>query len=131
MLKETYVCTTRNDGVYGISYGNTRVQSSNISKITENTAIVNIDREKEIIEEINECKRKIDIINNAVEHLDPLAKQVVKLRFIESMGWDFVSDEVMYSRRQCQNKANDGIEELAIVFYGDKALEQLRALNIS
>lgn len=108
----------------GISYEGTKVQTSNISKMTENTALKNIEDEQEIKAEIALCEKKTIIIEAAIDSLSPIAKQIIILRYKEKMLWIDVVDKVLYSERHCKYMLTDGIKELAVIFYGEKALEQ-------
>ena len=118
-----------NGGVRGVDYG-IKVSTSNINKITENTALRNIEDEKELIEEIQNCDRKISIIESAISTLDDLSARIINLRFKGRMPWIELSDEANYSERHCKLKYKEALNHLAVVFYGEKALEESRPSKV-
>ncbi len=123
-LEENLKMIRNNDGMFGVSYKNTRVQTSKINRITENTAIDNIENERELLKEIAACNKKMYTLKSALNPLKPLSKKVIKLRYELGKSWFEISDELLYSDRQCRNKLDDGISDLAIIFYGEKVLEE-------
>lgn len=129
-LKEQLEELKTNGGMKGVDYG-IKVQTSNINKLTENTALQNIDNEKEIIQEIQECDRKIRIIESAISKLDDLSVQIINLRFKGRMPWIELSYEANYSERHCKHKYKEALDNLAIVFYGDKAIDKTLKSKVS
>lgn len=101
-----------------------KVSTSNINKLTENTALQNIDDEKELIQEIHEYNKKIQIIDSAISKLDDFTKEVLRLKMKTKMQWLEIADELNYSERHCKYKYKEALESLAIVFYGDKAIDK-------
>ena len=112
-----------NSGIFGISYEQTRVQTSNINKMTENTALSNMDREYELQVEIIKCDEKIRIINDAIDQLPGLESQIVHMRYIKKFTWTKISIELYMTERNGRIYIKKGLANLAYFFYGDRALE--------
>lgn len=125
MLKSRLDDLKGNSGLRGLSLSNTSVQTSNISRQTELTALQNIDDEKEIIGDIKRCEKKIEILKAGISKLDPQIAEIITKRYIESKSWSKVEDEMFISERNGISKVNSGIETLAIIFYGDRVIDDI------
>ena len=112
-----------NSGIFGISYEQTRVQTSNINKSTENTALSNIDKEHELQIEILKCDEKIRVISDAIDQLEPMQSKILHMKFIKKFNWTKISIELYITERCGRHHQNFGIDNLAYLFYGDKAVE--------
>lgn len=112
-----------NDGVNGIDYSGDGIKTNGINKLVENTALKNIEDLKEIEKELVITKAKLNRLDSAIDSLLPVESQMVRLRYVNGLGWNEISSTTLYSLRSCQYKLNESIEKLTIVFYGLRALE--------
>lgn len=110
------------DGLKSVGYGSERIKTSNINNSTEQTALHNLDREKEIMDELSVCNYKIDVINAAIKKLPKDYFDILNLRFIKGYSWFEAVDELFISERTGRNRAHKGLESLAIIFYGERCI---------
>ncbi len=108
--------------ILGVTYGNTRVQSSGINKSTERNALWNVEDERELLLQILECDNKMKLINDAVDQVDEIYGQVIRLRYIENKNWYEIADALYISERGGRSRIEKGVKDLAYLFYGDRAL---------
>ncbi|BEP28799.1 hypothetical protein [Helicovermis profundi] len=112
-----------NDGICGIDYSsNSNVQTSNINKLVENTALKNLEDIEKIKSEILITNIKLNRLDSAINSLSKLESEITRYRYIDKLSWGEISSITLYSIRNCQYKSNDAICKLAIVFYGERAL---------
>lgn len=109
--------------IQGIDYSSERVQTSGLSKQTEETAIMNIQEKERILKMIAEEEIMIYRYQKAIDILGDMHRQVLKLRYFKGMDWVMVADELAYSREQCIRIGNEAVSTLAYYFYGQKALK--------
>ncbi len=112
-----------NDGVRGISYSGDGIKTNKISKIVEDTALENIFSKKKINEDISEVNRKLSRLDDAMESLIDIQKQVVVMRYVDGLAWTNLADELRYSERDLRRKLDSAVDNLAYIFYGSKAFE--------
>lgn len=112
----------KNSGMFGISYENTRVSSSNVISLTERTALNNWDKEKYYMMELEACHRKIQIIEGAIDQLNPNMSKILKYRYVKLYPWSKIVDEMYISERCGRSKVGEGLKALAVIFYGEKVL---------
>ncbi|MBI9014056.1 MAG: hypothetical protein JEZ08_17610 [Clostridiales bacterium] len=115
----------QNDGMRGVDYSGDGIRTSNINKMTENTALRNIEDKMEIEKEIVIAKAKLDRLDAAINSLPAIEAEIIKYRYQEGLSWFEVEDKTLYSERSCNRKLIDGICKLAVIFYGDEALEKI------
>jgi len=114
-----------NDGMKGMDYSGDGIRTSNINKMTENTALRNIEDKMIIEKEIVIAKAKLDRLDAAINSLPEIEADIIKYRYQEGLSWFEVEDKTLYSVRSCNRKLIDGICKLAVIFYGDEALEKI------
>ncbi len=105
-----------------LTYGNTRVQSSGINKSTERNALWNVEDERELLLQILECDNKMKLINDAVDQVDELYGQVIRMKYIDKYNWYEIMDKLYIAERTGRYRIKKGMEDLAYLFYGDRAL---------
>jgi|LGVF01.2.fsa_nt_gb hypothetical protein len=108
--------------IKGISYDQIRVQTSGINKSTERDALWNVEDEKELLLQILECDHKMKIINDAIDQLDEHYGVVIRLKYIENLCWFDIQDKLFIAERTGHHRSSKGMEDLAYLFYGDRAL---------
>lgn len=108
--------------IKGITYDEIRVQTSGINNSTERDALWNVEKEKELLIQILECDHKMKIINDAVDHLNPIFGEVIRLKYIDNLSWFDIQDKLFIAERTGHYRSSQGMEDLAYLFYGDRAL---------
>lgn len=114
-----------NDGMRGMDYSGDGIRTSNINKMTENTALRNIEDKMIIEKEIVIAKGKLNRLDAAINSLPDIEADIIKFRYQEGLSWFEIEDKTLYSVRSCNRKLVDGIYKLAVIFYGDEALEKI------
>jgi len=114
-----------NDGMRGMDYSGDGIRTSNINKMTENTALRNIEDKMIIEKEIVIAKAKLDRLDAAINSLPDIEADIIKYRYQDGLSWLDIGDKTLYSERSCNRKLIDGICKLAVIFYGDEALEKI------
>jgi len=100
------------DGIKGIAYKETSSKTNKIYSITENAAIDNIEKEKQIKRWIIRDESKIKIMDNLLNSVDEVERKIIELYYIENWPWWKVAQEVCYSETWCKEKRNRIMEEL-------------------
>lgn len=109
-----------NDGIGGIDYSGGGIRTNNISKMTENIALRNIEdkMEMEIEKEIIRTKVKLDRLDAGINSLSDIEADIIKYRYKEELQWIDIADITLYSERNCKYKLVDAKCKLAVIFYG-------------
>lgn len=101
--------------ISGISYENLVKTNSLISK-TELQAMKDLEIEQTI--EILEYKKRhierfLRRIDNAIDSLDEIEKQIIKMKCLENKIWRFITFEVGLEERQCREIKNKALKKIA------------------
>ncbi len=116
VLEEQY-----NDGVTGIDYTPELKSITNkINRLTEETAISNIEKREKLLKQLKYMKLKVTEIERQIDSLDPKESLILRLLYVDGLKWDEVAEESNYSRAQCFNIKNQGIEKMATINYFHK-----------
>lgn len=100
------------DGLRGIGYSDSSSKTNNTSSIVESAAIKNIEIREELERKILLDTQKIRLIDNAIEGLTELEKEVITLFYIDDKNWDYVADKVGYSKSWVVEKRKQAIEKM-------------------
>ena len=93
-----------------------RVQSSNISDSTCSQALYNIDRMEKLENKIKAVKFEINTLDNFIEMLPEIEKEIIKYRYIKKYRWAKVCDLIGYGETQARTKMKEGIEKIDFMF---------------
>ena len=118
-----------NDGVKGIDYSADNISSGKICNVTESIVFMKMDEEEHIKEYIKQEELKLKIIEGAINGLEDVDAKIIRLRYFEGLEWAVIGKIISYEERQCRVRKNKSIAELAIIFYGDRALVDYRSID--
>lgn len=109
--------------IKSIDYSNERVQTSNLSNQTEETALINIQSKKRVLKLIAEEEIMIFRYQKAIDTLEDKHRAILMWRYFKGLEWPEVSDKISYSRKQCMRLRDEAVSTLAFYFYGQRALK--------
>lgn len=114
LAKEIKLIEEEIDGIKGTDYSLDKIQNSEIISNVEYLAI-------KIAEKKREYKYRellLDTIDKAVEELDDIDKQLIKMRYMDRntfyLRWPKISMEIGYTERQCRRRIQKALEKIAI-----------------
>lgn len=113
----------QHDGLSSSGYNITGIRSSNINKITEKTALQNIEELSEIMKSRQQALLKLERLSRAIDDLSETEQIIVECRYVKGMSWFETIEEANYSQRMCHRKLDEAVEKLAYIFYGDQAFD--------
>ena len=106
------------DGLRATDYSRDNISTSEISNITENTAI-------HILTKENDLKKQrllVDSIDRAIKELEDIDKQIIQLKYMQqssfNVSWEQVAKKTGYDVRQCQRRRDKALEKISIVLCG-------------
>lgn len=113
------------DGIRVVDYQSTPTSKTyKISQPVEDKAILNMERQNSITVTINKLKSKINSIEKSLTFLNNEERKIIEFRYINSMNWIQISQEINISERQAQRIKTKAIDKLKIAFFGLEALEE-------
>lgn len=92
----------------------------NISRVIENKVIDRLGDEVELKIELYRNKKLKKVIDQSINNLSPIHKDVIKYRYIEGLQWTEIVDKMNYEERQLRNKKNEAVKSIAIKLFGVK-----------
>ena len=105
-------------GVKGIDYSEDTRSSNTVQSAVENMVL-------NIVEKENELKNKqvlVRAIDRAVEELEDVDKQIIKLKYMDrssfEVSWEQVAREVGFERTGCIRRKNKALEKIEIALSG-------------
>lgn len=72
-------------------------KTNNISRPTEDNAIRNADKKKRAKKELFVLKKQLEIIEESLNSLDDMEKQVIELKLIKNYSYEEIAEEVNIS----------------------------------
>lgn len=85
-------------GISALSFSlSGKSKTNNISRPTEDNAIDNIDKKKEVKKELFVLKKQLEIIDEALNSLDNMERQVIKLKLIQKYSYEEIAEEINIS----------------------------------
>lgn len=101
------------DGLNSIDFEIEKSNTNKIGRIAENAAIKNIEEKEKLKKQIELDINKIRLIDNALENLQDIEKEIITLFYIEDWPWWKVAHNVSYSEGWCKAKRNQIIKKIA------------------
>lgn len=123
-IKKEIAWLNNNIGINTKASENTRVQTSNIVSMTEIQAIDKIEKQTELLTELLKYESKNKILDDAINSLNSVERKMIFMKFEKKSDMTGIAEETTYSYRHTYNLINKGINQLAYIFYGDRALEE-------
>jgi len=65
------------------------------------------------------------VIGDAIDQLEPMQSKILQMRFIKKFNWTKISIELYIIERCGRYHQSYRLDNLAYLFYGDKAVERL------
>ena len=119
MNQEEFITT-----VGAINYDSIQVsQTFNISRVTERKVLDKIEEEVELKIELYRNKKLKKEIDQVINNLSPLHKDIIKYRYIERLQWVEIVDKMNYEERQLRNKKNQAVRSIATKLFGVKVFK--------
>ncbi len=69
---------------------------------------------EQVSNKIAALEREVYAIEQAIDKLDPVKGEIVKLRYLKRKKWDQISHETLYCQRQCHRIHRRALDEIAL-----------------
>lgn len=113
------------DGVSGINYeGVSTCKTYKISQPVEDIAILNLEMINSIKQNIKKLKSKINSIEMSLSLLSDEEREIIQMKYFDSMNWPQISSKVNMSERHAQRIKNNAINKMKVGLFGITALEE-------
>ncbi|WP_417203731.1 sigma factor-like helix-turn-helix DNA-binding protein [Acetoanaerobium sticklandii] len=113
------------DGVSGINYeGVSTCKTYKISQPVEAAAILNLEMINSITQNIKKLKSKINSIEMSLSLLSDEEREIIQMKYFDSMNWPQISNKVNMSERHAQRIKNNAINKMKVGLFGITALEE-------
>jgi hypothetical protein len=110
--------------VGAIAYDSIQVSPTfNIGRMTERKAIDRIEEETELKIELYRNKKLKKEIDQIINNLTPIHKDIVKYRYIDGLQWIEITEKLNYEERQLRNKKNEAVKSVARKLFGAKVFK--------
>ena len=108
--------------VGAINYDSIQVSHTfNIGRMTEIKAIDRVEEETELKIELYRNKKLKKEIDQVINNLSPIHKEVIKYRYIKGLHWLEITGKMNYEERQLRNKKNEAVRSISRKLFGVKA----------
>ena len=111
-----------------IVYDDMKVQKSVSGSPVEQSALLLIEKKKELEKDIEKNKRLIRSIEIGMNNLSPIHREVLQLFVIDENDWRYVCDKLNYGERQLREKKNQAVRSVACTLFGGKVFDEERNL---
>jgi hypothetical protein len=112
------------DGIRGVRYDSPSVKTSNISNVTERTALDKIEAIDRLNKQKEYFKLKCERIDGLLKMVDERGEKVIRGFYFEGKHWEGISYDIGYSSRQAKRVRTEVISKIAsILFYHESGLE--------
>ncbi|SKB28425.1 phage transcriptional activator, RinA family [Acetoanaerobium noterae] len=113
------------DGVSGINYeGVSTCKTYKISQPVEDIAVLNLEMINSITQNIKKLKSKINSIEMSLSLLSDEEREIIQMKYFDSMNWPQISNKVNMSERHAQRIKNNAINKMKVGLFGIIALEE-------
>lgn len=111
--------------VGAITYDSIQVSPTfNIARTTEKKALYKVEEEIELKIELYRNKKLKKEIDQVINNLSYIHKEIIRYRYIEGLQWNEIIDIMNYEERQLRNKKKEAIRSIAIKLFGVKLFEE-------
>lgn len=105
--------------VGAINYDSIQVSPTfNISRITERKALNKVEEEIELKIELYRNKKLKKEIDQVINNLSPIHKDIIRYRYIEGLQWLEITEKMNYEDRHLRNKKNEAVKSVARKLFG-------------
>ena len=113
------------DKVSGINYeGVSTYKTYKISQPVEDIAVLNLEMINSITQNIKKLKSKINSIEMSLSLLSDEEREIIQMKYFDSMNWIQISDKINISERQAHRIKHNAINKIKIGLFGIRALEE-------
>ncbi len=118
-LKNTLDEVDINDGITSVKYDEAFTSKTNkIVRLVEDTAIRNIEYTDILNRQIKLYTHKLTTIEKCLDHIKPIQKDILVLRYFKEEDWNTICDKLLYSRAACYKHHEESIKKLDTLLYG-------------
>lgn len=111
--------------VGAINYDSIQVSPTfSINRMTERKALEKVEEETELKIELYRNKKLKKDIDQVINNLSPIHKDIIKYRYIEGLQWLEIIDIINYEERHLRNKKNEAIMSIARKLFGIKVFQE-------
>lgn len=111
--------------VRAIRYDDIKTSSTNsVSKELENKVIDVVACIQDAEIEVYKEKRLKNKIDKAINNLNPARKQIIKLRYLEGMGWTEMAQEIYYDEKTLRKYKNEAVKSIAVELFGSRVFKE-------
>lgn len=107
------------DPYSGISISYDTIPAGSSTNTISNRVEKAIIKSDEFLWKNSGVSKELQELDIAIEPLNELQKEIVKLKYIECKDWEFVADSVGYSVRQCKREGKSALRRMADILYGE------------
>lgn len=100
------------DGLSSITHNEPTSKTNKISSLTENTALRRIEIKEDLKRKIEIESNKLRLIDNALEGLTEVERDIITLFYIEGKQWEIVAFETNYSAGWCKERRKQAINKM-------------------
>lgn len=112
----------RDESIASVRYGEDGVQSGRGEFTTVEAAAV---RRLRIVEHVEDMRRRLDeitatmrAVDNALELLDEVEKEVIRARYMDGMTWAEAARHVSYTERWAKVRGRKALRDVALMLFG-------------
>lgn len=110
--------------VGAINYDSIQVSPTfNISRMTERKALNKVEEEIELKIELYRNKKLKKEIDQVINNLSPIHKDIIRYRYIEGLQWLEIVEKMNYEDRHLRNKKNEAVKSIARKLFGVKVFK--------
>lgn len=70
-------------------------------------------------EDIESTKRLVSKLEYAISKLNPTQKELIKLRYIDHLDWDFISESISCSKRTAHNRNKEVVSIIVQTLFNE------------
>ena len=116
--------------IKGISYDGIKSSPTfEIKSQTEDITIKNIEYIDLLTKRIEITQNKLSRLDNAIDSLNEIEKQIIKMRYIEGLQWYQIAYKMRYTERWCKQLRTQAVTKMAVGLYGEKAIREHNILR--
>lgn len=100
-------------GISAMSFVEVKIKSNNIYSVTEETAIENTEKTKIIENKIYILKKRLNILNEAINSITTLEKNIIVMKLIDDEPYFKICGDLSISKRHAINLKNRALKKIA------------------
>lgn len=114
-----------NIAIRAITYDDIKVSPTyKISNVVRDGVIDSVKVSQEIDIDLYHEKSLIKKIDKAINNLDPIRKEIIKLRYFDKMKWDTMITKVSGDEKTLRKYKKEAVTSIAIELFGSKVFKE-------